>query len=140
VVDAMVEIWQPNPAGRYDDPEDEREDLPLETGFTGFGRSGTDAGEFSLLTLKPGSVPGPDGRSQAPHVMVFIFARGLLKPLVSRIYFPDEEEANVADPVLSSIEDLELRNTLIACEEGSALRFDVRLQGDEQTAFFEFAG
>ena len=139
-VDTMVEIWQASPAGRYDDPGDEREDLPLEQGFTGFGRSGTLDGEFSFLTLKPGSVPGPDGRSHAPHVMVFIFARGLLRSLVSRIYFPDEEEANVADPVLSSIEDPSLRNTLIAREEGGTLRFDVRLQGDEQTAFFEFAG
>ncbi len=140
VYDAMVEIWQANPAGRYDDPEDDREDLPPERGFTGFGRSGADAGEFSFVTLKPGAVPGPDGRLQAPHVMVSIFARGLLRPLVTRIYFPDEREANAADPVLSSIEDPGLRNTLVARDEGGALRFDVRLQGDEQTAFFEFAG
>ena len=140
VVDAMVEIWQANPAGRYDGPGEERENLPLEQDFTGFGRSGTLDGEFSFLTLKPGSVPGPDGRSQAPHVMVFIFARGLLRSLVSRIYFPDEEEANAVDPVLSSIEDPRLRNTLIARDEGGTFRFDVRLQGDEQTAFFEFAG
>ncbi len=105
----MVEVWQASPAGRYDDPEDGREDLSLEDGFTGFGRTGTDAGEFSFVTLKPGPVPGPDRRPQAPHVMVYIVARGLLRPLVTRIYFPDEERANAADPVLSSIEDRELR-------------------------------
>jgi protocatechuate 3,4-dioxygenase alpha subunit len=139
VPDAMVEIWQANTAGRYNHPADDREDLPLEEDFSGFGRAGTDAnGGFSFLTVKPGPVPGPDGMVQAPHVMVSVFARGLLKRLVSRIYFPDEEEANVADPVLSSIEDQELRRTLIARDEGDALRFDIHLQGDGQTAFFGF--
>ena len=140
VTDAMVEIWQADPAGRYDDPEDDREDPPPETGFTGFGRSATVTGEFSFVTLKPGAVPGPGGRPQAPHLMVRVFARGLLKPVVTRIYFPDEERANAADPVLSSIEDPALRSTLIARDEGGALRFDVHLQGEGQTAFFEFAG
>jgi protocatechuate 3,4-dioxygenase, alpha subunit len=128
VPDAMVEIWQAN-----------REDLSLDEDFSGFGRSGTDAGgAFSFLTVKPGPVPGPGGQVQAPHVMVSVFARGLLKRLVTRIYFPDEEEANSVDPVLSSIEDHELRRTLIAREEGDVLRFDIHLQGDGQTAFFEF--
>jgi protocatechuate 3,4-dioxygenase alpha subunit len=139
VTDAMVEIWQADSAGRYDDPEDSRDDPPLQEGFTGFGRSETVGGEFSFVTLKPGPVPGPQGRLQAPHVMVRVFARGLLKPLVTRIYFPDEREANASDPILSSIEDLELRSTLLAREEGGELRFDVCLQGDGQTAFFEFA-
>jgi protocatechuate 3,4-dioxygenase alpha subunit len=139
VPDAMVEIWQANTAGRYNHPADDREDLPLEEDFSGFGRAGTDAnGGFSFLTVKPGPVPGPDGIVQAPHIMVSVFARGLLKRLVSRIYFPDEEQANVADPVLSSIEDQELRRTLIARDEGDALRFDIHLQGDGQTAFFGF--
>jgi protocatechuate 3,4-dioxygenase alpha subunit len=70
--------------------------------------------------------------------VVSVFARGLLKRLVTRIYFPDEQEANATDPVLSSIEDQELRRTLIARNEGDALRFDIRLQGEGQTAFFEF--
>ena len=139
VPDAMVEIWQADPAGRYGDPADDKVDSPPESGFTGFGRSGTVSGGFSFVTLKPGPVPGPDGRPQASHVMVSIFARGLLKPVVTRIYFPDEGEANAADPVLSSIEDPELRNTLVARDEGGALRFDVRLQGEDQAAFFEFA-
>ena len=139
VPDAMVEIWQANTAGRYNHPADDREDLPLEEDFSGFGRAGTDAnGGFSFLTVKPGPVPGPDGMVQAPHIMVSVFARGLLKRLVSRIYFPDEEEANVADPVLSSIEDQGLRRTLVARDEGGALRFDIHLQGDGQTAFFGF--
>ena len=139
VPDAMVEIWQANRTGRYSHPADDREDLSLDEDSSGFGRSGTDAGgEFSFLTVKPGPVPGPGGQLQAPHVMVSVFARGLLKRLVTRIYFPDEEEANAVDPVLSSIRDQGLRRTLIARDEGRALRFDIHLQGDGQTAFFEF--
>lgn len=140
IPDAMLEIWQANPAGRYDHLADDRENLPLDEDFSGFGRSGTNAaGKFSCVTIKPGSVPGPDGQTQAPHVMVSIFARGLLKRLVTRIYFPDEEEANAADLVLQSIEDLAFRKTLIARDEGEYLRFDVHLQGEDQTAFFEFS-
>jgi protocatechuate 3,4-dioxygenase, alpha subunit len=139
VPDAMVEIWQANREGRYERPIDGRHALPLDEDFSGFGRSGTDeGGEFSFLTVKLGPVPGPDGQLQAPHVMVSVFARGLLKRLVTRIYFPDEDAANAVDPVLSSIEDRELRRTLIARDEGDALRFDIHLQGDGQTAFFEF--
>ena len=138
VSDALVEIWQANQAGRYNDPNDDREDLPLDEGFSGFGRSGTDAGgRFSFVTIKPGPVPGPDAGMQAPHIMVSIFARGLLKRVVSRIYFPDEEEANANDPVLSSIEDPELRKTLVAHDGRGALRFDIHLQGENQIAFFE---
>jgi protocatechuate 3,4-dioxygenase alpha subunit len=135
VPDAMVEIWQANDSGHYTDPTDDREHLPqdIET-FSGFGRSGTDAdGRFFFLTVKP----GPDGSLQAPHIMVSVFARGLLKRLVTRIYFADESESNARDPVLSSIEDLEIRKTLVANDEGGVLRFDVHLQGDNQTAFFE---
>jgi protocatechuate 3,4-dioxygenase alpha subunit len=138
VSDALVEIWQANQAGRYNDPNDDREDLPLDEGFSGFGRSGTDAGgRFSFVTIKPGPVPGPDAGMQAPHIMVSVFARGLLKRVVTRIYFPDEEEANANDPILSSIEDLGFRRTLVARDEGDAVRFDIHLQGENQTAFFE---
>ncbi|MEW6635919.1 MAG: protocatechuate 3,4-dioxygenase subunit alpha [Actinomycetota bacterium] len=141
VTDAMVEIWQANRAGRYNDPTDTREDLPLDPEvFSGFGRSGTtDGGTFSFVTVKPGPVPTPDGRMQAPHIMVSVFARGLLKRVVTRIYFPDEQEANAGDPVLASIEDSSLRETLIARDQGGTLRFDIRLQGEDQTAFFELA-
>ncbi len=141
VPDAMVEIWQANRAGRYNHPADDREDLPLDENFSGFGRSkAVDGGRFSFTTVKPGPVPGPNGRMQAPHTMVSVFARGLLKRVVTRIYFPDEGEANAADPVLSSIEDPEPRETLIAHDEGGCLRFDIHLQGENQTAFFEFQG
>ena len=139
ISDAMVEIWQANGAGRYNDPRDDREDLPLDAEtFSGFGRSGTDAGgRFSFVTVKPGPVPGPDGRMQAPHIMVSVFARGLLKRVVTRIYFPDEEGANANDPVLSSVEDLGFRRTLVAHDEGDSLRFDIHLQGENQTVFFK---
>jgi protocatechuate 3,4-dioxygenase, alpha subunit len=141
VPDAMVEIWQANPAGRYDDPTDDREDLPLvpET-FSGFGRSDTvEGGKFSFVTVKPGPVPSAGGSLQAPHIIVSVFARGLLKRLVTRVYFPDEIDANSVDPVLFSIEDPTLRDSLIAREEEGVLRFDIRLQGENQTAFFRFA-
>ena len=139
VSDAMVEIWQANQAGRYNDPKDDRQDLPLDPEtFSGFGRSGTDAGgRFSFVTVKPGLVPLPDGGLQAPHIMVSVFARGLLKRVVTRIYFPDEEEANATDPILSSVEDPGFRRTLGARDEGDVLRFDIHLQGENQTAFFE---
>lgn len=139
VPDAMIEVWQANGSGRYAHPEDEREDLPLEEGFEGFGRFGTDPdGTFSFVTVKPGPVPGPNGRgTQAPHIAVSVFARGLLKRLVTRVYFPDEAEDNTADPVLLSIEDPGLRGTLVAHDEGGVLRFDIRLQGQDQTAFFD---
>jgi protocatechuate 3,4-dioxygenase, alpha subunit len=139
VPDAMMEIWQANAVGRYDHPEDDREDLPLEDGFTGFGRCPTDAeGRYEFVTVKPGVVPGPEGQSQAPHILVAIFARGLLKQLVTRIYFPGEEAANANDPLLSSIEDPDLRSTLVASavDDGS-LRFDIKLQGEGQTVFFD---
>jgi protocatechuate 3,4-dioxygenase, alpha subunit len=139
VPDAMVEIWQANEAGRYADPTDDRENSPHDPEtFSGFGRSGTDAdGRFYFLTVKPGPVTGHEGTLQAPYIMVSVFARGLLKRLVTRIYFPDEAESNAADRVLSSIEDPKLRDSLIAREDTGVLRFDIHLQGDKQTAFFE---
>jgi protocatechuate 3,4-dioxygenase, alpha subunit len=137
VNDALVEIWQANAEGRYAHPEDHREDVPLETGFTGFGRCATDhEGRFEFLTVKPGAVPGPDGQLQAPHIDVSVFARGLLNRLVTRIYFPDEAEANAVDPVLSLIEDDAQRKTIVACQDDGALRFDIRLQGEGETTFF----
>jgi protocatechuate 3,4-dioxygenase, alpha subunit len=81
-------------------------------------------------------VPAPDGGMQAPHLEMSVFARGLLKRLATRVYFPDETEANEADPVLSSIEDPAERGTLVAQPEDGGLRFDIHLQGDRQTTFF----
>jgi protocatechuate 3,4-dioxygenase alpha subunit len=136
VPDGMVEIWQANEAGRYAHPEDTRAEIPLEEGFTGFGRSDTaNDGWFEFVTVKPGAVPAPDGAMQAPHLVIGVFARGLLKRLVTRLYFPGEEEANAADPVLSGLDEDE-RATLVAEAEDGGLRFDIRLQGDGQTTFF----
>jgi protocatechuate 3,4-dioxygenase alpha subunit len=138
VPDAMIEIWQAAPSGRYAHPDDPRENLPLLDGFTGFGRNGTDAaGRFWFRTAKPGSVPWVDGRMQAPHLNLSIFARGLLHRLVTRLYFPDEPEANAADPLLASLPDPELRSSLIAVEQDGGLRFDIHLQGEGETCFFE---
>jgi protocatechuate 3,4-dioxygenase alpha subunit len=136
--DALLEIWQANRAGRYAHPEDRREEIPLDDGFDGFGRCPTDAeGRFEFVTIKPGPVPAPNGGTQAPHINVSIFSRGLTKRVATRLYFPDEAEANEADPVLSSIEDPGERGTLIArAAEDGAVRFDIHLQGDEQTTFF----
>ena len=135
--DSMIEIWQANAVGRYAHPEDVRDELPLEEGFDGFGRTHTDGdGRYEFVTVKPGVVPGRDGRPQAPHVEVSVFARGLLKRLVTRIYFPDEAEANEADPLLSSIEDADARVALVAVADDGGLRFDINLQGDRETTFF----
>jgi protocatechuate 3,4-dioxygenase alpha subunit len=137
VNDAMIEIWQANAAGRYAHPEDTREDVSLEDGFDGFGRAVTDEqGRYELVTVKPGRVPGRGSAWQAPHIEVSVFARGLLKRLVTRVYFPDEAEANAADPVLSTIEDPRARASLVAVEQDGGLRFDINLQGDRETTFF----
>jgi protocatechuate 3,4-dioxygenase alpha subunit len=138
VVDALIEIWQANAAGRYNDPQDDRVAPPIDERFRGFGRcAADDEGRFSFLTVKPGPVPGPDGATQAPHIDVSVFARGLLKRLVTRIYFPGETEANRADPVLALIDDADHRATLLAVELDGGYRFDIHLQGDRETAFFD---
>jgi len=138
VNDALVEIWQANAAGRYAHPEDTR-DLPLESGFRGFGRVPTDDdGRFRFTTIKPGRVPGEGGVLQAPHINVTIFMRGMLKHLCSRIYFPGDA-ANAADPVLSRVPAAR-RETLVAqpsAADASALTWNVRLQGDGETVFFD---
>jgi len=119
VPDSMVEIWQADADGVY------RPDF-------GWGRCGTDPdGRYSFLTVKPGPVEG-----QAPHLVVLVFARGLLKPVLTRMYFPDEEAANAADPVLAALPGPDERATLIASAEDGDLRFDMRLQGNRQTTFF----
>jgi protocatechuate 3,4-dioxygenase alpha subunit len=136
VPDGMVEIWQANAAGRYAHPADDREELALEAGFAGFGRAGTGLdGSFEFVTVKPGRVPWVDGRPQAPHLLVGVFARGLLRRLATRMYFPDEDAANAEDPVLLGLEPEE-RTTLVARERDGALRFDIVLQGPGQTTFF----
>ena len=141
VSDAMVEIWQADGGGRYRHPADGRVgDVP--TSFIGFGRmASTDEGVYRASTAMPGTVPGPDGSVQAPHLNVQIFARGLLDHLSTRIYFPDHP-ANAEDPVLARVPESR-RDTLMARPDGSdgdvpVYRFDVVLQGEGETAFFDF--
>ncbi len=137
VNDAAVEIWQANSHGKYASPEDPQQ-KPLEPAFRGYGRSLTDeAGKFRFRTIKPGPVPGPDGQLQAPHVVVTIFMRGLLKQLVTRLYFPDEP-SNADDPILKLVPP-ERRATLIARKTGDGeLEWNVNLQGSNETVFFDF--
>jgi protocatechuate 3,4-dioxygenase, alpha subunit len=135
VPDALVETWQADPEGRFAHPDDPRGKAA--EGFRGFGRCPTDAeGRYSILTVKPGSLPTPDGGFEAPHLDVSVFARGLLDRLVTRIYFPDEP-ANEHDPVLASIHDPALRATLIATSTVDGWCFDIHLQGRHETVFFQ---
>jgi protocatechuate 3,4-dioxygenase, alpha subunit len=136
VSDALVETWQADPAGCFAHPDDPRGPASGRTGFRGFGRCATDAeGRWAVRTVKPGPLPVPGGGVEAPHLNVSVFARGLLNRLVTRIYFPDEAEANAADPVLASIPDPAARARLVAVAEGDRLRFDLHLQGDQETPF-----
>ena len=138
VPDALIETWQADPAGGFDHPDDPRGPSRefLRIGFRGFGRCPTDdAGRYAIRTLKPGRVPGPDGRWQAPHVDVSVFARGLLHRVVTRIYFADEPDANAADPVLAAV-PADRRDTLLAAADERGYRFDIGLQGDDETVFF----
>ena len=140
IPDVMVEIWQANAFGRYNHPDDKQE-KPLDQWFAGWGRSGTDKNCFySFETIKPGSVPGANDLVQAPHVNVTIFARGMLTHAYTRMYFADEP-ANETDPVLNSFKNKARRQTLIADradKDGNIVyRFDIRLQGDDETVFFD---
>ncbi len=127
VKDAMIEIWQADANGQFGG-----------NAFLGGGRAATDfqSGEYAFETIKPGPTPFHDGRLQAPHISVAIFARGINVHLQTRMYFPDEA-ANEADPVLQLASDR--KSTLIAhAEANGGYRFDIRLQGDGETVFFDF--
>jgi len=140
VPDALVETWQADPDSRFDHPDDPRGAVPpAVAGFRGFGRSATDAdGYYRISTLRPGALPCPDGGTEAPHLDVSVFARGLLDRLVTRIYFPDFAALNDQDPVLSSLPVRSRAATLIAAPTASGeYRFDVRLQGEDETVFFD---
>jgi protocatechuate 3,4-dioxygenase alpha subunit len=138
VPDGMIEIWQADAGGVYPDPQDGR---AAAAGFRGFGRVATGKeGRFALTTIKPGCVPGPNGKPQAPHIMVSVFMRGLIKRLATRLYFPGEA-ANESDPILRLVPK-ERRATLIA--RGAGLRryeWDVVVQagshGRAETVFFD---
>lgn len=137
--DALVEIWQADAEGLFASPSETRG--VADAHFTGFGRMPCDmtTGEFFFETVKPGRVPFVDGRLQAPHVSVWIVARGINIGLQTRIYFADEAEANADDPVLSRIETRSRVQTLLAQPDGAGgYRFDVHLQGPRETIFFDF--
>lgn len=136
VNDALLELWQANAEGTYAHPDDGPE-RGVDPRFHGFGRVATDAaGAFRFATIVPGRVPGPDETLQAPHIVVCVFMRGLLKQLVTRIYFPDDT-ANADDPVLALV-PAERRGTLIAHPApAGGLTWDVILQGDGETVFFD---
>ncbi|GAB2672221.1 protocatechuate 3,4-dioxygenase subunit alpha [Saccharopolyspora gloriosae] len=134
VPDAVIEIWHADERGRFSHPADPRGEP---ASFQGFGRCGTDPeGGFWFRTVKPGPLPTPDGRTEAPHLNVTVLARGMLNRLITRAYFPDEAAANEADPVLSEVSP-QRRGTLVAVAEPDGVRFDIRLQGDAETVFFE---
>ena len=138
VPDALIELWQANAAGRYTSPADDRAELPLEAAFTGFGRAATGAdGGYRFRTILPGRVPGPGNALQAPHAALSVMGRGIMKRLVTRIYFEDAE-GNDDDPVLALVPPAR-RHTLIARREGAggAYRLDIRLQGADETVFFD---
>lgn len=144
VRDILVELWQANAAGRYNHPADRQEDKPLDPSFRGWGRTGTDfeTGLYVFETIKPGPVAGRHGhKPMAPHVNLWLAARGINIGLSTRMYFPDEAEANAADPVLNIIEQPSRRETLIARREERAgevvYAFDIHLQGDRETVFFD---
>ena len=138
VPDCMLEIWQADAQGRFSDPQDKRA-LPNST-FKGFGRCGTDAnGDYAFDTIRPGLVPDADGKPQAPHLLLAIFARGMLLHLYTRIYF-EGEAGNATDSVMALVPAAR-RTALIATRQpgnGTAVyRFDVRLQGEDETVFFD---
>jgi len=140
--DVLLEIWQANAAGKYNHPAD-YQDRKLDPGFRGWGRACSDfvTGVWAFETIKPGSVEGRSGRPMAPHVNLWIVARGINIGLNTRMYFSDEVEANAADPVLNLIEWESRRKTLIGQREGAkgkvVYRFDIHLQGPDETVFFD---
>ena len=138
VPDGLLEIWQANSHGKYSHPEDSQ-NKPVEPGFKGYGRVPTaEDGGFRFTTIKPGRVPGPDDKLQAPHIAVSVFCRGLLRRLITRIYFPNEP-ANAEDYVLNLVEPSR-RHTLIAqpsVNRTGLLEWNVVLQGQNETVFFD---
>jgi protocatechuate 3,4-dioxygenase alpha subunit len=140
--DVMLEIWQANAAGKYNHPADHQK-KKLDAAFRGWGRACSDfaTGVWAFETVKPGGVEGRTGRAMAPHVNLWVVARGINIGLNTRMYFSDEEKANAADPVLNLIEWETRRRTLIGQRESKTgktiYRFDIHLQGPEETVFFD---
>jgi protocatechuate 3,4-dioxygenase, alpha subunit len=136
VNDALLELWQADSRGKYMHPDDTRP-IPPSADFRGFGRVPTDAeGRFEFHTIKPGSLPGQHGGTQAPHIVVSVFMRGILKQIRTRIYFPNDP-LNATDPVLNLVPP-DRRATLIARPgTGNLLEWDVNLQGPNETVCFD---
>ena len=137
IPDAMVEIWQANAAGRYRSVDDARDAVPLDPHFIGFGRAATaEDGSYRFRTIMPGPVPGPGGATQAPHIALSVFARGVVKRLATRVYFAGSDGLE-HDPVLSLVPP-ERRDTLIARPDGAGMwTLDLILQGEHETVFFD---
>ncbi len=141
--DVLIETWQANAQGRYAHPADRQPGKAIDANFRGWGRSCTDfdTGLYTVDTIKPGLVVGRNGRFMAPHINLWIVARGINLGLNTRLYFSDEVEANGRDAVLNLIEWEARRTTLVALREDRAgqvvYRFDIRLQGDCETVFFD---
>jgi len=134
--DALIETWQANSFGRYRHAED-TQDKPEDPAFDGFGRLTTSAdGSFTLQTVKPGSVAGPDGRPQAPHLLIAVFGRGILTPLVTRAYFEDEP-SNATDPILALVPAARRATLLARRRAPGRYRFEIVLQGENETVFFD---
>ena len=135
--DAMIEIWQADADGYYNSPSETRG--KADPNFFGWARQPGDmaTGEFAFETIKPGRVPFRDGRLMAPHVTFWVVARGINLGLNTRMYFSDEEEANAADPILSRIEHRVRVPTLIGKRDGNTVTFNIYLQGENETIFFD---
>lgn len=135
--DCIVEIWQADSDGLYPSPSETRG--TADPNFTGWGRGAADGetGEFRFETIKPGVVPFPDGRPQAPHINLWIVARGINIGLNTRLYFADEADANASDPILGRIEHRARVRTLVAQREGATYSLDIHLQGADETVFFD---
>ncbi len=136
IPDHVIETWQPDPEGRFADLHG-RGGASQMAGFRGFARHAEEDGEgnWEIVTVKPGRVPGPVGELQAPHIDVTVMARGMLHRVVTRIYFADESDANATDPVLASV-PADRRQTLLAQPTDGGYRFDIRIQGHDETVFF----
>jgi protocatechuate 3,4-dioxygenase alpha subunit len=131
-----VEVWQADSAGLYNSPAEMRG--AADPNFTGFGRCATqEDGSFKFETIKPGRVPFKDGRKMAPHITFWIVARGINVGLQTRMYFPEEGEANKADPLLMRIDNPDRLKTLVATGQAPNYVFDIILQGDKETVFLD---
>ncbi len=143
IKDVLIEIWQANAAGRYAHPADRQEGKSHDSSFRGWGRacSNFETGTYVFDTIKPGAVTGRHGQLMAPHVNLWIVARGINIGLNTRMYFSDEQEANAKDSVINGIEWVERRKTLIGQrteKDGQVVyQFDIQLQGPNETVFFD---